>query len=132
MTDPTKDWRACLDPLFNPASIAVVGVSGGSKLGMGANAVKNLLAFGYQGRIYPVNPKYDQIQGLRCYPRIAEIPDRLDCVLIAIPALAIHGVFRNRIESIAAEAALQSEMVLVEIKSSIDSEPKAGPAAGEI
>ena len=41
-------------------------------------------------------------------------------LLIAIPALAVHGVFRNRIETLAAEAALQAEMVLVEIKTSIE------------
>ncbi|NIA16980.1 MAG: hypothetical protein GWO86_01400 [Planctomycetes bacterium] len=43
-------------------------------------------------------------------------------LLIAIPALAVHGVFRNRIETLAAEAALQAEMVLVEIKTSMDTE----------
>ena len=43
-------------------------------------------------------------------------------LLIAIPALAVHGVFRNRIETLAAEAALQAEMVLVEIKTSIEGE----------
>jgi len=41
-------------------------------------------------------------------------------LLIAIPALAVHGIFRNRIEALAAEAALQAEMVLVEIKTSIE------------
>lgn len=53
-------------------------------------------------------------------------------LLIAIPALAIHGIFRNRIESIAAEAALQAEMILVEIKSSIESTPKPRPVTGEL
>lgn len=53
-------------------------------------------------------------------------------LLIAIPALAIHGIFRNRIETLAAEAAVQSEMVLVEIKMSIDDQPQPRPVAGEI
>ena len=53
-------------------------------------------------------------------------------LLIAIPALAIHGIFRNRIESIAAEAALQGEMVLVEIESSVESLPNPRPVAGEL
>ena len=53
-------------------------------------------------------------------------------LLIAIPALAIHGIFRNRIESIAAEAALQAEMILVEIKTSVENELETNPAAGQL
>lgn len=51
-----------LDPLLRPTSVAIVGAS--ARAGsLGAWALKNLLTGGYTGRIYPVNPNYDELQG---------------------------------------------------------------------
>lgn len=91
-------WKSDLQPLLRPDSIAVVGISGGQKLGMGGNAVKNLLDFGYPGKIYPVNPKYNEILGLRCYPQISEIPDPVDALLIAIPAQGVVSILEQAAE----------------------------------
>ncbi len=63
MKENVSNWKTELQPLLNPAAIAVVGISGGPKMGMGANTVKNLLDFGYKGKIYPVNPKESHILG---------------------------------------------------------------------
>jgi biopolymer transport protein ExbB/TolQ len=49
-------------------------------------------------------------------------------LLIAIPALVVHSIFSNRIELIAQQAAIQAEMILVEIKNSIENRPISEPA----
>lgn len=77
--------RANLDALFRPASIAIVGASGRSDAA-GSRVMRNLRQFGYGGRIYPVNPRYDEIAGLRCYPSLTAIPDPVDAVFLGIPA----------------------------------------------
>lgn len=72
-----------IDTFFKAASIAVVGASPvENKLGF--TIVKNLITNGYKGRIYPVNPKYNIIQGLKSYPDIASITDKVELVIVLI------------------------------------------------
>ncbi|MDR7421495.1 MAG: acetate--CoA ligase family protein [Armatimonadota bacterium] len=78
--------RAALDRLLAPASVAVVGTSPGG--GRGARAHANLLRYGYPGRLYAVNPKYSEVLGARCYPRVADLPEAVDCAVVAVPAEA--------------------------------------------
>ncbi len=74
-----------LEPLFKPRSIAVIGAS--RKPGkIGYAIVKNLLDYGFQGKIYPVNPKATEILGLKAYPKVTDIPDEVDMAVIVIPA----------------------------------------------
>ena len=63
---------------------------------MGEWSLKNLLRGGYKGEIYPVNPRYDEVQGIKCYPSISEIP--------AAPELFIFSVADHRLESALDEA----------------------------
>ncbi|MDR2448798.1 MAG: acetate--CoA ligase family protein [Prevotellaceae bacterium] len=72
--------------LLNPGSIVVVG--GSADTGKpGGNVIKNLLAQGYSGKIYVVNPKGAEIQGVRCYPNVEALPD-VALAILAIPATA--------------------------------------------
>ena len=57
-------WKTDLTSLLNPETIAIVGISGAGT-GMGGSTAKNLQKFGYGGKILPVNPKYDEILGLK-------------------------------------------------------------------
>ena len=84
-----------LDPLLRPLSVAVVGASETTD-SMGEWSLKNLLRGGYKGEIYPVNPRYDEVQGIKCYPSISEIP--------AAPELFIFSVADHRLESALDEA----------------------------
>jgi acetate---CoA ligase (ADP-forming) len=69
---------------FNPQSVAVIGAS--SNPIKGGNAIiKNLLA-GFQGKIYPVNPKYQEIEGLPCYSSVGDIAGVVDLAIIFVPA----------------------------------------------
>lgn len=60
-----------LKSLLAPDSIAVVGAS--EKPGPGRQVIENLVQLGYQGKIYPVNPGYEEILGLPCYPSLTEV-----------------------------------------------------------
>jgi len=73
-----------LEEILNPQSIAVVGASGSG--GRGGGFLTPLLDLGFKGKIYPVNPKYSEIEGLKAYPSLREIPDTVDFVISAVPA----------------------------------------------
>jgi acyl-CoA synthetase (NDP forming) len=77
-----------LDALFRPQSIAVVGASANER-NRGHGFVKDLIDFGFPGPIYPVNPRLDEMLGLKAYPRLEDIPGPVDFVISAVPASAI-------------------------------------------
>ncbi len=72
-----------LDKLFRPKSIAVVGASA-NPLSIGHMVMKNLLDYGFKGKVYPVNPKTPEILGHQAYKTVGEIPDDVDLVNISI------------------------------------------------
>ena len=67
----TPDRALSLDSVLNPRSIAVVGASRlqAGVGGFGASFLRALKEMRFPGPIYPVNPKYEEIEGLKCYPR---------------------------------------------------------------
>ena len=74
-----------LENLFDPEAVAVIGAS--SKVGkVGHSLVQNIIENGYEGEVYPVNPKADEILGKKCYPDIKSLPDGINLAVIAIPA----------------------------------------------
>jgi acyl-CoA synthetase (NDP forming) len=79
-----------LDPLLRPRSVAVVGASA-REGSMGDWALRNLLRGGFSGNIYPVNPRYGELQGMRCYAALPDLPE--------IPDLAIFSLSDERIEA---------------------------------
>jgi acyl-CoA synthetase (NDP forming) len=71
--------------LFNPRSIALIGAS--NNIGKwGAIVFLNIVLGGYQGKLYPVNPREETILGHKAYARVSQIPDPVDLAIIAIPA----------------------------------------------
>jgi len=72
-----------LDGLFRPKSIAVVGASA-NPLSIGHMVMKNLLDYGFKGKVYPVNPKTPEILGHQAYKSVGEIPGDVDLVNISI------------------------------------------------
>ncbi|MCS7139367.1 MAG: acetate--CoA ligase family protein [Nitrososphaerota archaeon] len=71
--------------MLNPRSVAVVGASR-IQGKVGHAILKNIVDGGYQGRIYPVNPNAERILGLRCYPKVSDIGDKVDMAVIVVPA----------------------------------------------
>ncbi|MFI0471377.1 acetate--CoA ligase family protein [Halomonas sp. HMF6819] len=74
-----------LKRLFEPRSIAVAGASTNLE-SIGGQPIKHLLDAGYAGNIYPINPKYDRVADLVCYPGIDDLPEAPDVIVIAVAA----------------------------------------------
>ena len=71
--------------LLNPQSIAIVGASQRSDA-IGSRVLHNLRLMGYTGALYPVNPRYESIDGLRCWPSLSSLPPAVDAAFLAVPA----------------------------------------------
>jgi acetyltransferase len=74
-----------LDSLFRPKSAAVIGAST-KELSIGNRVIRNLVDFGFKGPIYPINPKADEVRGIKAYKSILDCPDNIDVVHMVIPA----------------------------------------------
>jgi acyl-CoA synthetase (NDP forming) len=85
-----KDKLNQFEAIFNPQSIAIVGASKGRKVG--GRAVHYLLAAGYKGKVFPVNPAEKEILGLKTYPSVREIPEPVDYVIMMVPMAAVLRV----------------------------------------
>ena len=83
-----------LEPLFKPKSIAIVGASR-TPGKIGYEILKNLIEYGYSGKLYPVNPKAKEILGLKCYPKVSAIPDKVDVVIVVVPAKIVPEVLED-------------------------------------
>ena len=83
-----------LQLFMEPKSIAVVGVS--RRTGKDSwNIFQNLLDYGFDGKIYPVNPAADEILGTKAYPAINAIPDEVDLCVIATPRNTVLDIVRQ-------------------------------------
>lgn len=80
-----KDLRA----LLAPRSVAIIGASA-DPTRIGGRPIASTLAMGYQGKLYPVNPNRAEIQGLRAYPSIDDLPETPEAAIIAVPATQVH------------------------------------------
>lgn len=74
-----------LHDLFYPKSVAVIGASGvPGKLGW--NVFTNLVSHKFQGKLYPINPRAEEIHGIKAYPRISAVPEPVDVAIILVSA----------------------------------------------
>ena len=74
-----------LDHILKPRAVAVVGASTRPHT-IGNDLLKRLLEYGFKGHIYPVNPKGGEIEGLRAYTSVSELPDGVDLAVIVVNA----------------------------------------------
>jgi len=79
------------EPIFYPKSIAVVGVSQ-SMFKVGSFWLKAIIDAGFEGNVYPVNPRGGEFLGLKVYPSIREIPGIVDYVIVSIPREAVPNL----------------------------------------
>lgn len=80
-----------LHTLFNPRSIAVIGASD-TPGSVGYALFRNLVTNGFAGSVYPVNPNRDQVQGVRSYAHIADLPGAVDLAIVATRAATVPEV----------------------------------------
>ena len=86
-----------LETFFKPKSIAVVGASKNS-IKIGHAALKNILISDYECKLYPINPKEKEILGMKCYKKLADVPGRIDLVLISVPAPIVPQILRECVQ----------------------------------
>ncbi len=86
--------RHYLTPLFEPASVAIVGAS--TREGsVGAVLVANMLAANYRGTLFAVNPKYKIVQGVPCFDAIDALPQQVDLAVVATSPPSVPGVIEQ-------------------------------------
>ncbi len=80
-----------LDTIFNPRSVAIVGATE-NPTKMGNWCVNSLLDIGYQGKIFPINPKRKHILGIKAYASPKDIPERIDLAIVVVQAIRVPQV----------------------------------------
>jgi len=76
---------------FNPKSIAVVGASG-TPGKVGYNVLKNIIDSKYSGKLYPINPKANEILGIKAYKSVADVSEEIDIAIFVIPAKFVNKI----------------------------------------
>jgi acetyltransferase len=82
---------------YDPRSIAIIGASGHPGK-PGGRPLAALQKRGYAGRLFPVNPSYDEIAGTRCYPTILDVPGDVDMAIISVPAASVLEALQQCVE----------------------------------
>ncbi len=80
---------------FSPRSIAIVGVSRSSRSFGGLSFLARLVNSNFKGSIYPINPKADEVKGLKAWPDLASLPEKPDLVIVAVPAPRVPAVLEE-------------------------------------
>jgi acyl-CoA synthetase (NDP forming) len=80
--------------LFHPRGIAIIGASSDLSR-ISGQPIKALKGAGYAGGLFPVNPKYPELHGLKCYPDAAAIAEPCDLAIVAVPAAATAQAIRD-------------------------------------
>ena len=80
--------------VFRPKTVAIVGASATPNK-IGNVLMRNFAVAKFPGRLCPVNPKYPQLMGRRCFAKVSDIPGKVDCVIIATPAETVPAVVED-------------------------------------
>jgi acyl-CoA synthetase (NDP forming) len=100
-----------LDPLLRPKSIAVVGASD-REYSLGQETLQNLTRGQYPGTIYPVNPRYRELLGLRCYADLVSLPETPDLVIFCVGDNRVEALLDDAIEISAPAVSIMSTLVI--------------------
>src|SRR6202162_3086706 len=93
-----NDWdeyagegRSALDSMFSPKSVAVIGATD-REGSVGRTVLERLRTPSFRGRIFPVNPNHTDVLGLPAFPKIGDVPEKVDLAVIVTPAKTVPGV----------------------------------------
>ncbi len=89
--DVLRQERQSLDPFFGPRSIAVIGATETPK-SVGRTLLWNLISNPCGATVYPVNPKRPNVLGIKAYPSIGEVPEKVDLAVIVTPSASVPGL----------------------------------------
>ena len=94
MTTTRRFTNQQIDRLLRPKSVAVIGASDRHGA-LGCTLLNNLVQYEFAGAIYPVNPKRDELQGLKVCKDVSELPEGVDCAVLAIPRAFVVDTVRQ-------------------------------------
>ncbi len=95
--DVLRYERQTLDAIFKPKNVALIGAT--DRIGsVGRTILSNLIASPFGGAVFPVNPKRDNVLGIKAYPSISAVPDPVDLVIIVTPAPTVPGIIRECVD----------------------------------
>lgn len=80
--------------VFRPRSVAIVGASKTPNK-IGNVLMKNFIDGKFMGKLYAINPKYKEVLGIPCSPRVSSVPDPVDCVIVATPAATVPKIIED-------------------------------------
>jgi acetyltransferase len=86
-----------LDAIFSPKSVAVIGATE-TQGTVGRTVLWNLISNPFGGAVFPVNPKRSNVLGIKAYPSISEVPEKVDLVVITTPAKTVPGIIKECVE----------------------------------
>jgi len=99
--------KPSLEALFTPETVAVIGAT--DRLGaVGRTVLQNLLDPAFHGRVYPVNPQRSEVLGAKAYKSIGEVPEAVDLVVLATPAITIPDLMSECVKAKAKSAVVIS------------------------
>src|SRR5512143_3491528 len=87
-----------LDSIFAPKSVALIGATE-TKGSVGRTVLWNLISNPFGGPVFPVNPKRSSVLGIKAYPNIASVPDRVDLAVITTPAPSVPGLISECVDA---------------------------------
>lgn len=100
-----------LDPLLRPKSIAIVGASD-REYSLGQETLQNLTRGEFPGQIYPVNPRYEELGGLTCYPDLDRLPETPDLVIFCVADSRVEQVLDEAIVIGAPAVSIMSSLII--------------------
>src|SRR5512135_3292115 len=86
--------RHPLDSIFAPKTVAVIGATE-NKGSVGRTVFQNMGRGGFEGTVYPVNPKRSSVLCVKAYPSIGAVPEKVDLAVITTPAPSVPGIIRE-------------------------------------
>ena len=96
--DILKPRQHPLDVFFEPESVALIGATENPG-SVGRTVLWNLISTPFGGTVYPVNPKRPSVLGIRAYPSIKAVPEKVDLAVITTPAASIPGIIRECVDA---------------------------------
>ena len=89
--------RHPLDAIFAPRNVAVIGATE-KEDSVGRTLLWNLISNPFGGTVFPVNPKRNNVMGIRSYPSIGDVPDQVDLAVIVTPAPTVPGLIEECVQ----------------------------------
>ena len=97
-SDPLRANRRALNAFFNPKTVAIIGATAKER-SVGRALVENLTRANFQGEVYPINPKYTELLGVKTYPNVKSTPKPVDLAVICTAAAMVPGLIAECVDA---------------------------------